>query len=64
MNPDQKRIILSEAARAAGQQASEEQEATPRIAWHRPRLERLRVSLDTALTGGTGSDGVKDTLFN
>lgn len=26
-------------------------------AWHRPALQRLSVSMDTALTGGSGADG-------
>lgn len=29
-----------------------------RLAWRRPQLERLRLSLDTANTKGSGSDGM------
>lgn len=32
------------------------QEITPKKPWHRPRLESLRLSLDTAFTGGSTSD--------
>lgn len=32
------------------------QEITPKKPWHRPRLESLRLSLDTAFTAGSTSD--------
>lgn len=39
------------------------QKERPRATWRRPRLERLRVTMDTALTAGSFSDGVKSTAF-
>lgn len=32
--------------------------------WQQPKLERLRVSLDTANSKGSNSDGTRSTKFN
>lgn len=44
--------------------AEEEQLETFKDTWHAPRLERLRLSLDTASTAGSTDDGVgRPTIF-
>ena len=35
-------------------------DVAPRV-WQRPTLQRLHVSLDTAFTVGSGTDGVTET---
>lgn len=37
---------------------------TPKQPWRKPDLQKLRVSLDTASTIGSGGDGVGRTSLN
>lgn len=54
---------LEEPARGAPHAAGPQTEA-PQAPWRRPRLERLRVSLDTANSPGSGADGgIKATVL-
>jgi hypothetical protein len=46
-----------QAQQVNAQPQTQPQEAAPRRAWERPVLQRLHVSLDTALGGGSGADG-------
>lgn len=49
----EERGIHADAKGKNQQQTDQAQDKT----WHRPQLERLRVSLDTALDGGSVTDG-------
>jgi len=30
--------------------------SSPKAAWHKPRIQRLRISVDTSLFGGSNAD--------
>ena len=46
---------------ASSERMEQEQFADARQTWQQPKLERLQISLDTALTKGSGSDGGAST---
>ena len=50
MKNKEKNTVMMEAA------TKDIQESSPKKPWHRPRLESLRLSLDTAFTAGSASD--------
>ena len=50
-----------QAQQVNAQPQAQPQEAAPRRAWERPVLQRLHVSLDTASTSGSATDGATFT---
>lgn len=62
MKNEERGFTLSQANAETRPRAATQREETPRATWHRPQLERLRVSVDTAFTKGSGIDGGFATL--
>lgn len=62
MKNEERGTILSQVSAEEAPRRSVQPEEAPRATWRRPQLERLRVSVDTALTKGSGADGGLATL--
>lgn len=63
MKNEERGSTLSQANAEARPRAATQPEEPRRATWHRPQLERLRVSVDTALTKGSGGDGLQMTTL-
>ncbi len=54
---------MKEKEQSNGKNEMQEQDRPQaRLAWHRPKLQHLKLSLDTAMSGGSGADAISQSI--